>query len=120
MSRELSLWAAQGPDGLIVRSSIGTFRSVAQRFALRKKNYEVVRLGSVVLPYVNENEPQPVKEPEPEPVKAQATFAPTQSEETNQTVETKKRGPGRPRKEQKRGPGRPPKKRGPGRPRKNA
>lgn len=85
MSRELSLWGAKGPDGTVVRSSIGTFRSVAQRFALRKKNYEVVRLGSVSVPYLDES-----------PSVAAAMTAPEMKAVEQESKA--KRGPGRPRK----------------------
>lgn len=113
MSRELTLWGAKGPDGLVVRSSIGTFRSVAQRYALRKKNYEVVRLGSINIPHVDFTATAvsaPVPESAPAPVPAPAPDIKAQEAPV-------KRGRGRPRKIK---PETVPIKRGPGRPRKVA
>lgn len=45
----LTLWAARGPSGDLIRGSIGTFRSNAQRWAIRRRNYEVVKLGTLSL-----------------------------------------------------------------------
>lgn len=124
MARELTLWGAKGPDGLVVRSSIGTFRSVAQRYALRKKNYEVVKLGSINVPYVDVTPtftPVTMAESAPASVSAPAPDMNTQEPEANTKAQEPpapiKRRPGRPRKVQ---PESMPVKRGPGRPRKAA
>lgn len=45
----VDLWAAVGPKGNVVRSSIGAFRSVAQRWAERHKGFTVQKLGELEL-----------------------------------------------------------------------
>ena len=47
---ELTIWGAVGPNGQLVKSSVGTFKSVAARWALRRGNYEVVKLGTIPSP----------------------------------------------------------------------
>jgi hypothetical protein len=47
---ELTIWGAVGPNGQLVKSSVGTFKSVASRWALRRGNYEVVKLGTIPTP----------------------------------------------------------------------
>jgi hypothetical protein len=47
---DLTVWGAVGPNGQVVKSSIGTFKSVANRWAIRRGNYEVVKLGTVKNP----------------------------------------------------------------------
>jgi len=87
--RELIIWAARGPNGEIVRGSIGTFRAVAHRWAIRKRNYEVIKLGFVRAPIVTSatiaSEPKAQNIAVPEIISA---FEPP----------VKKRGRGRPRK----------------------
>jgi hypothetical protein len=89
--RELILWAARGPNGEIVRGSIGTFRAVAHRWAIRKRNYEVIKLGTVEAPIVTSatvaTEAAPKNQAIPVP-KLVSAFEPP----------PKKRGRGRPRK----------------------
>lgn len=43
----MPIWAAVGPDGTVVKSSVGTFRAVANRWAMRHKNYMVMKIGEV-------------------------------------------------------------------------
>lgn len=47
---ELTVWGAVGPNGHVVKSSIGIFKAVANRWALRRGNYEVVKLGTIQSP----------------------------------------------------------------------
>lgn len=47
---ELTVWGAVGPNGHVVKSSIGIFKAVANRWALRRGNYEVVKLGTIRAP----------------------------------------------------------------------
>lgn len=47
---ELTVWGAVGPNGHVVKSSIGIFKAVANRWALRRGNYEVVKLGTIKSP----------------------------------------------------------------------
>lgn len=47
---ELTVWGAVGPNGHVVKSSIGIFKAVANRWALRRGNYEVVKLGTIKAP----------------------------------------------------------------------
>ena len=44
----IEVWAAVGPDGSILRSSVGTFQSVAKRWAQRKHNFTVLKLAELV------------------------------------------------------------------------
>lgn len=55
-SDELVIWGAVGPHGELVKSSVGTFKSVAARWALRRGNYEVVKLGTIPSPGKAEEE----------------------------------------------------------------
>lgn len=84
---ELTIWGAVGPNGQLVKSSVGTFKAVAARWALRRGNYEVVKLGTIPSPHTVEKEPVVVKEHE----------APQASTFTAET-EVPRRGRGRPRK----------------------
>lgn len=65
---ELTVWGAVGPNGHVVKSSIGIFKAVANRWALRRGNYEVVKLGTIKSPAVetraeaSRNEQEPVGE----------------------------------------------------------
>jgi hypothetical protein len=43
----IAIYAAVGPAGEIVKSSIGTFRSNASRFAQARRNYTVVKLAEI-------------------------------------------------------------------------
>jgi hypothetical protein len=43
----ISIYAAVGPSGDIVKSSVGTFRAVASRFAQARRNYTVVKLAEI-------------------------------------------------------------------------
>lgn len=52
---ELTVWGAVGPNGHVVKSSIGIFKAVANRWALKRGNYEVVKLGTIRAPAM-ENE----------------------------------------------------------------
>lgn len=63
---EIPIWGAVGPDGTLVKSSIGTFRAVAERWAIRRGNYEVVKLGTVHPP---RTDVLPVKRPRGRPRK---------------------------------------------------
>lgn len=60
----LTIWGAIGPNGQLVKSSIGTFKSEAKRWALKRGNYEVVKLGTVPAPQggVSEEEETEVEE----------------------------------------------------------
>lgn len=58
---ELTIWGAVGPNGQLVKSSVGTFKSVAARWALRRGNYEVVKLGVIPSPGKVEDEPEIAK-----------------------------------------------------------
>lgn len=49
-NEDLTIWGAVGPNGQLVKSSVGTFKSVAARWALRRGNYEVVKLGTIPSP----------------------------------------------------------------------
>lgn len=51
---KLTVWGAVGPNGHVVKSSIGTFKAVANRWALRRGNYEVVKLGTIWAPAIEE------------------------------------------------------------------
>jgi hypothetical protein len=43
----ITIYAAIGPNGDIIKSSIGSFRSQAARFASERKNYTVVKLAEI-------------------------------------------------------------------------
>jgi hypothetical protein len=58
---DLTIWGAVGPNGQLVKSSVGTFKSVAARWALRRGNYEVVKLGTIPSPGRFEEETPEVK-----------------------------------------------------------
>jgi len=51
---ELTVWGAVGPNGHVVKSSVGIFKAVANRWALRRGNYEVVALGKIHVPTMEE------------------------------------------------------------------
>lgn len=64
---ELTIWGAVGPNGQLVKSSVGTFKSVAARWALRRGNYEVVKLGTIPTPgKVEEEAPEPKVKAKPD------------------------------------------------------
>ena len=54
---ELTVWGAVGPNGHVVKSSVGIFKAVANRWALRRGNYEVVALGKIRVPDMIEQKP---------------------------------------------------------------
>lgn len=60
---ELTVWGAVGPNGHVVKSSVGIFKAVANRWALRRGNYEVVALGKIHVPDMIEQTPQPEAKP---------------------------------------------------------
>lgn len=68
-SNGLTIWGAIGPNGQLVKSSVGTFKSEAKRWAIRRGNYEVVKLGTIPFPTVDEADPH---EGEAEPMAAEA------------------------------------------------
>lgn len=84
---ELTVWGAVGPNGHVVKSSIGIFKAVANRWALRRGNYEVVKLGTIRAP-------------------AMEGDAPAEGETKRKRINREVRGPGerkrrgRPRKEE--------------------
>lgn len=43
----LTVWAAVSPSGEIVKSSVGSFRSIAQRYAKQRRNYVVVKIAKI-------------------------------------------------------------------------
>jgi hypothetical protein len=51
---ELTVWGAVGPNGHVVKSSIGIFKAVANRWALKRGNYEVVKLGTIKAPALDD------------------------------------------------------------------
>lgn len=58
---DLVIWGAVGPNGQLVKSSVGTFKSVAARWALRRGNYDVVKLGTIPSPGKLEEEEEAPK-----------------------------------------------------------
>lgn len=76
------IWGAVGPNGEVVKSSVGTFRAVAHRWAQRHKDYVVMRLGEVK---VGDGGPY-------------RWSAPTQRPTLKAVADAVRRGPGRPRK----------------------
>lgn len=73
---ELTVWGAVGPNGHIVKSSVGIFKAVANRWALRRGNYEVVALGTIKTPTVNEAKAKATKPKRNREVRGPATRAP--------------------------------------------
>lgn len=51
---EVTVWGAVGPNGQIVKSSVGIFKAVANRWALRRGNFEVVALGKIKMPSMSD------------------------------------------------------------------
>lgn len=47
MSELIPIFAAVSPSGMIVKSSISTFRIHAQRYAVQRKNFSVVKLADI-------------------------------------------------------------------------
>lgn len=91
---ELVIWGAVGPNGQLVKSSVGTFKSVAARWALRRGNYEVVKLGVLPSPGPEEDE-KPTRKSRKEPVVSKAS-EPVEREEERPVPPKRPRG--RPRK----------------------
>jgi hypothetical protein len=58
---ELTVWGAVGPNGHVVKSSVGIFKAVANRWALRRGNYEVIALGKISVPSESDVKPRAAK-----------------------------------------------------------
>lgn len=58
---EMTVWGAVGPNGHVVKSSVGIFKAVANRWALRRGNYEVVALGTIKAPAISDEKPREAK-----------------------------------------------------------
>lgn len=43
----LPIYAAIGPDGEVLKSSVSAFKAVAQRWAIRRRNHTVVMLAQI-------------------------------------------------------------------------
>lgn len=61
---ELTVWGAVGPNGHVVKSSIGIFKAVANRWALKRGNYEVIKLGTIIAPPVDDTKPAEEAKPQ--------------------------------------------------------
>lgn len=97
---EMVVWGAVGPNGHVVKSSIGIFKAVANRWALRRGNYEVVKLGTIKAPTMEEPSEKETGEKQEKQEMQQETSAPRKQRRarTVRGPTTRKRGPGRPRK----------------------
>lgn len=62
---EVTVWGAVGPNGQIVKSSVGIFKAVANRWALRRGNFEVVALGKIKMPTMSAEKRPNVTEDKP-------------------------------------------------------
>ena len=69
---ELTIWGAITADGRLIKSSVGTFRSVANRWALKRGNSEVIKLGSIKAPLADEGKTEGEKPVRGRPRKAVA------------------------------------------------
>ena len=45
--RNVTIWAAVGPKGEVLKSSISAFRAVANRWAAKHRRFHVEKLGEV-------------------------------------------------------------------------
>ncbi len=86
----MDLWGAVGPNGRVVKSSIGAFRSNAVRYAQKHKGFRPQKLGEMTL-HVEEIEGEQlvdeVKVAAPKRTAAEVAAA----------LGNERRGPGRPR-----------------------
>lgn len=47
-NEEITLWGAMSPSGSIVRGSLSPSRAIALRYAMRKRNHVIAKLGTFV------------------------------------------------------------------------